>query len=340
MIAASYFEKIEAAKAPSDLFPDADAARSQYRRLARIVHPDKNPDDIHRAEAAFARLSELWTMYSGGHTATSSDSFFTTKRHTFSIQKLYDRGDIANIYHATYDGDNAAAVKIVRNPKHNDFIANEIEALKTLNDVPDKYRNYHLRTIDSFRHRDVSTGKDRRAVVVTWLDGFVSLADIIAAYPAGINARDMAWIARRLFIALDLAHTLDLAHGAVFPEHVMVHPTDHGLVLVDWTHSRSFNEKLTTAVSSYYKDGWYGTAFDKPLDHRLDINQASRTLEALLGEQGARPFRAFFRGCRLASTPIAGQLLEEFDSLLFELWGPRRYRPFEMPQGWRKDPNG
>lgn len=341
MIAAPYFEQIEVAKTPGDLFPDEDAARSQYRRLARIVHPDVNPDDTARAEHAFARLSELWTQYNGG-TATSVDAslVYSTKRHTFFVGDLLDRGSISNVYKVQYKNPDplVAVLKMPRSPKNNDLVANEITTIKTLHEkVPEEYRMYFPKTVDSFRHRDKATNKDRRAIVLEYLDGFASVRDVINAYPQGIDPRDMAWMARRLWVAVDLAHNAGLIHGAVFPEHVMIHPTMHGVVLIDWSYAQEKGEKLKAGVQKYIDDGWYGSNYDKPLDHRLDIRQAAYTLEALLGLKEARPFRAFFNGCRVASAPTAGQLFEEFDELLERLYGKRRYRPFSMPQGWRKE---
>jgi hypothetical protein len=349
VIATSYFERIEAARTPGDLFPEADAARSTYRRLARLVHPDVNPDHKTRAEAAFARLSELWSAFNNGGDPKPKPTtpVYETKRYTFVVNKLLDRGDIANVYGVTYKGslhDSAlytAALKMPRSPKNSDLIANEITALKKLKEgVPEDFRMYHPTTVDSFRHRDASH-KDRRVIVTEYLDGFVSLRDVMRAYPTGIDGRDMAWMARRLWVAMDTAHRAGLSHNAVFPENVMIHPTMHGVVLIDWCYSADTGEKLSAVVQRYKKDGWYGTRYDKPLDHRLDVRQASLTLEALLGPRHlheARPFRAFFNGCRVASAPPAGQLFEEFDELLERLYGRRRYRPFKMPDTWRKEP--
>jgi serine/threonine protein kinase len=349
VIATSYFERIEAARTPGDLFPEADAARSTYRRLARLVHPDVNPDHKTRAEAAFARLSELWSAFNNGGDPKPKpqDPTYVTKRHTFFVKNLIDRGDIANVYAVVWHDDpassilNNAALKMPRSPKNSDLIANEITALKKLKEgVDEDFRMYHPTTVDSFRHRD-SESKDRRVVVTEFLDGFVSLRDVMRAYPTGIDGRDMAWMARRLWVAMDTAHEAGLSHNAVFPENVMIHPTMHGVVLIDWCYSAPMGEKVSAVVQRYKDYEWYGTQYAKPLDHRLDVRQASFTLEALLGPRHlheARPFRAFFKGCRVASAPPAGQLFEEFDELLARLYGRRRYRPFKMPDTWRKEP--
>ena len=345
MIAVQYIEQVESATTPADLFSDPDKARSTYRRLARILHPDTNGGD-NRASEAFEKLASLWDQYNGHTPSTTGPKpaggiVYSTKRRDYAVGGLIARGDISNVYHAIYIDDKgrnrSAALKMPRSPKNNDLIENEVKIVKTLKeDVPEKYQIYHSRTIDTFVHKDATTGKQRRAIILEHLPGFVSLRDVLDAYPEGIGPRHVAWITRRVWIALDTAHEAGIVHGAVFPEHIMIHPTDHGLVLVDWSYAQAKGEKLSAAVSTYKDMGWYGRAIDKPLDHRLDVRQAAHTLEALLGNQNAKPFRAFFNGCRVASAPTAGALYHEFEELLTRVYGERKYVPFEMPKGWKR----
>lgn len=350
MIATPYFEQVESAKTPADLFSDADKARSTYRRLARILHPDKNGNE-QRSVDAFAKLSMFWDEYNGKITRTgaptpgarhpnvATDLVFESKRHTFFVGPLAKRGHYANIYPAEYmDGTihRYGVLKMPRSPKNNDLIENEVKMLKTLKDeVPARYQMFYPTTIDTFVHKDKASGKQRRAIVTNALPGFVSLREVIDAYPQGIHPRHVAWIARRLFPALDIAHEAGVVHGAVFPENVMIHGIDHGVVLIEWGYAQPMKNKLQAAVPQY--QDWYGKSIEHGLDHRLDVRLAAKTLTALLGEQNAKRFRAFFNGCQVASAPTAGQLFSEFDELLTEVYGERKYVQFEMPQGWKRD---
>lgn len=343
MRAEPYVEQIESARTASDLFKDADKARAQYRRLARYVHPDHNAGD-QRFVDAFAKLSEFWAQYNGKAPARGAAKpkglVYETKRGVYVVNDLIDRGDVSNVYRVEYQLDGNikhGALKMPRNPANNDLVINEISALKLLNEeVPEKYRMFHPKTVDSFAHRDKATGKTRRSVILGELEGFVNLRDVMHAYPNGIHPRHVAWIARRLWVAIDTANIAGLVHGAIFPEHVMIHPKMHGVVLVGWGYSQARGEKLKAVVPTYQNKGWYGKSYDKPLDHRLDVRQASHTLEALLGEYDARPFRAFFKGCQVASAPTAGKLYEEFEDLLTQVYGKRTYIPFQMPEGWKR----
>jgi hypothetical protein len=57
---------------------------------------------------------------------------------------------------------------------------------------------------------------------------------------------------------------------------------------------------------------------------------------ALMGERTPQPLRAFLRGCTLPAEPRrphdAWRLLAELDALLDQLYGPRTFRPFTMPE--------
>jgi serine/threonine protein kinase len=350
VIALSYIEQVESAKTPADLFSDAEKARSTYRRLARVLHPDTNGGDP-RAVDAFAKLSDFWAQHNGSAPTPrvagapkTSGIVYQTKRRDYTVGDLIARGDISNVYAVTSPSDDPAStrihtavLKMPRQPKNSDLVENEIRVLKELKDkVPERYHMYHSKTVDSFAHKDPTTGKTRRSIILKDLPGFVSLREVIDAYPLGISGRHVAWIARRLWIAMDTAHEAGIIHGAVLPEHIMIHPTDHGLVLVDWSYARAKGEKLKAAVPFYRNLGWYGSSIDRPLDHRLDVRQAAYTLETLLGTQDARPFRAFFNGCRVASAPTAGTLYQEFEELLTNVYGERKYVPLTMPKGWKR----
>jgi hypothetical protein len=77
------------------------------------------------------------------------------------------------------------------------------------------------------RQDDPRSGIQRRVNLIGRLTGFRSLAVVRTAFPAGIDPRDAAWIWRRLLDAVGAAHRAGVIHGAVLPEHVMIHPAEH-----------------------------------------------------------------------------------------------------------------
>lgn len=74
------------------------------------------------------------------------------------------------------------------------------------------------------------------ALVTRAKSGFVhTLDDALSAYPDGLDPRHAVWIWRRILEVLGFVHASGLVHGAVLPEHVVLHARDHGAALVGWS---------------------------------------------------------------------------------------------------------
>ncbi len=201
------------------------------------------------------------------------------------------------------------------------------------------------RPTGSERQRDPASGAVRHASILDRLDGFVSLADIRRAYPDGLDPRDAAWIWRRLLVALGFAHRAGVIHGAVLPPHVMIHPAEHGLVLIDWCYSVRARSDRIPAIVARYRD-WYPPEVlaRQALGPATDIYLAARCLTDLMGGPAGpgstkspvpRRLAAFADGCALPQPSRrpqdAWRLLGELDDLLERLYGRHRFRPFAMP---------
>jgi hypothetical protein len=295
-----------------------------YRNLVKVVHPDVAPAGRGpAATVAFARLSRLWDERDG--------RLLTTKRATYRVGGVIRKGDIAELY--AVDGD-AALLKLPRRPGDSDLMQAEAHALSTLvRDGDPKFRAYAPRLLESFTHEDADRAR-RTANVIARQRGFVSLAEVHAAYPAGLDARDVAWMWRRLLTGLGWAHRAGLVHGAVLPEHVLIHPGEHGLVLVDWCYSVPAGAAIPALVTKHRGAYPPEVTAKQPATAATDIFMATGlTLRLIRNPPDA--LRRFARGCRYDKPRMRPQdawhLLAEFDELLDDLYGPRRFRPFAMP---------
>lgn len=303
---------IEAAAGPDDLFGDDDAGR-RYRRLARLTHPDACPGDG-RAAAAFARLAGLW------------------QRHQGSRGPLVARGDMANLYRVRQ-----GLLKIVRDPADNDLMRREAVSLGVLRTRAEpRLRAYFPALVEARRRQDPVSRVERHANVLGELPGFVSLAEVADAFGGGVDARDAAWMWRRLLVAIGAAHRAGVIHGAVLPAHVLIHPAEHGLVLVDWCYSVAAPAgRLAAAVGRYRH--WYPAEVlaGRAAGPDLDIWLAARCMTELIGAGMPDRLARFAAGCMLANPGRrprdAWQLLAELDELLDRMYGPRVFRPFAMP---------
>ncbi|WP_238018213.1 lipopolysaccharide kinase InaA family protein [Dactylosporangium sp. AC04546] len=295
-----------------ELFGGDDPAR-QYRRLARLTHPDTAGPGGARA---FARLAELW--HSRG-TIRSPRGRYSTNHRDFE-------GDLANLYRVP-----EGHLKLVRDPSCNDLMAREAKALRRLAERGDpRYLPYVPRLVDSFRHKD--GGVVRRAnVIATTADDLHSLSEI----KEPLDPRDAAWMWRRLLVALGMAHRAGVVHGAVLPEHVLIQPEDHGVILVDWCYSAAEPGERIAAIVPRHRDHYPPEVLAKETPGPFtDLAMAARLMTDLMGDRAPQPLRRFADGCRLASPrqrpDDAWWLLAELDELLHRLYGPRKFRPFTL----------
>ncbi|GAA0933426.1 serine/threonine protein kinase [Virgisporangium aurantiacum] len=308
------------ASSAQDLFGTDHPAR-RYRELARALHPDLAAGAD--ATAAFIRLARLW-----------QDRHGTVIRTRIGEYRLNDRafqGDLADLY----DVGEGEFLKLPRSPVNNDLMEREALALRAMADLGDpRFLPYVPRVVESFLHRDATTGADRRVTVIGTVPGLRSLADVGAAYPGGVDPRDVAWMWRRLLVAIGFAHRAGLVHGAVLPTHVLIEPDEHGLVLVDWCYSATSGERIPALVPDF-TDRYPAEVLKRQSPGPgTDIFMATRCMTDLMGPKAPGPLRSFAAGCALSSLDArpddAWRLLDELDGVLARLYGPRRFRPFRL----------
>ncbi|MEU1590235.1 serine/threonine protein kinase [Micromonospora sp. NPDC005710] len=311
---------VAAARTDAELFGAEKSAR-RYRELVAALHPDRLPTDSGvRAEAidAFIHVTTRWRAR---QTTVLGDYRLGAPAHAGDLADLYDVGD-------------DRLLKLPRRPADNDLMAREAHALRTIAERGDpRYLPYVPRLVDEFRHRDTATGAERRITVLATAPGLHDLDEVRRAYPDGLDARDVAWMWRRLLVVLGLAHRAGVVHGAVLPRHVLIEPDAHGVVLVDWCFSAAVGGTIPAVVPG---DGWNPEEVlrKRPCGPGTDIAMASHCMSWLMGPRAPRELDAFARGCRqrsLSERPDdAWRLLRELDQVLDRLYGPRTFRPFTL----------
>jgi hypothetical protein len=193
---------------------------------------------------------------------------------------------------------------------------------------------------------DTGDGIARLALVYRWRSGFQHTArDIARVYPRGIDARAAVWIWRRVLELLSWVHETGHVHGAVLPEHMLVHPRDHGVVLCGWSCATALgaHERLPAwneaARALYPSDVLAGA----PPSPGTDIAMSARCIATLLGgDPRARdlPGKVPSKLAGLVRSEVDPRpgasgwaLRERVGETAKELFGPPRYEKFEMP-GW------
>ncbi|WP_341718393.1 serine/threonine protein kinase [Micromonospora sp. FIMYZ51] len=313
---------VHTARNDDELF-GADEPERRYRALVAVLHPDRlnwvGPGVRAAATEAFVQVTNRWQARRG-----------TVLRGYRCGRPAYS-GDLADLYDVGAD----RLLKLPRDPRDNDLMTREEDALRRLAERGDpRWLPYVPRLVDSFTHREATSGAERRITVLATAPNLHSLVEVRRAYPDGLDARDVAWMWRRLLVALGLAHRAGVVHGAVLPPHVLIEPQEHGVVLVDWCFSTEPGGVVPALVPDH--QDWYPAEVTdrRPCGPGTDLAMAARCMTWLMGRHAPRELLAFARGCRsrvLRARPDdAWRLLGELDEVLHRLYGPRTFRPFTL----------
>jgi hypothetical protein len=336
---------VGAAVVPSDLFgpithdPAAQrAARRRFRRLSVLIHPDRvDPAYAACAAAAFTHVTDLYRRWQHDASSTNSATAIVLdgSRGSYRFKMRHARGSIADLHHATDSGDAGVVIKVPRNVSSNALIDAERAALTEIaasaEGGNDWLRAYFPQLIDHLTHADPVTGARRQVNVLDSLTtGFVTLAEVRAAYPGGLDPRDWVWMHRRLLRTLAAAHRAGWVHTAVTADNVLIHPERHGVVLAGWSFATVPLATIPSRRDHYPPESATGS----PATPAWDVFMAHQLMLTMLADTAPDRLRAFACGCMQPQPglrPDAVDLLDEFDDLLDTLYGRRRFRPFTMP---------
>jgi len=193
----------------------------------------------------------------------------STRRYL--VKDVRCEGDLTTVCNATYangSGNNNVILKVTRDKADNDLVWNEMGILSFMfppSQAQDGFYKYLPRILDSFETKD-----GRRVNVFAPIDGYVSLEEVLRAYPQGLNFRDVVWMYKRLLVAIGFAHSKGIIHGAILPSHVLIHPIEHGAKLLDWSYALNFAEVVVPKACCHGTAGCKGVGDkhwcdDKPL---------------------------------------------------------------------------
>ena len=283
---------------------------------------------------------------------------------TYQVLERLAVGSVSTVYRCRFvDGRRVEGVfKVARDARGNGLVANEADVLRKLHRGPDASRFApFLPSVEASLDVGGESGAPRRASVLRMheavgsVDELYTLAEVRRHYPAGLDGRDVAWIWRRLLAVLQFVHRCEVTHGAVLPDHVLIEPREHKLILVGWSAAvprgidvwwggapAGLRPKLVPGgyVQWYRRQG----ALRAPPTPPVDVALGARCMVELLGGDpvglefpaSADPaLRRYFGRCVDASVlengPDAGKLLEDFDRLIEAMWGRRTFRPLALP---------
>lgn len=336
---------------PEEVFgvlQDVVALKRRYRELAAVVHPDHNAGRIAEASRAFqalqawysqARLSLEQHLY-GNHTYISA----VTRLNQYTGTTPPLQGDLCDLFPCQVSS-GPVLLKVARSSSTNDLLQAEAQALRRIESelTGQRVRAHFPSLVEHFRLRDTE-GRVHQVNVLRSEVDYVSLEDVLRAYPNGIEAADAAWMFNRMLTALGVIHDLGIVHGAVHPGHVLIRSDDHNGMLIDWCDSVPLGETIKAVSPPYSGDYPPEVSARQAATAATDTYMAAACMVRLLGGNpvaSSLPARvpkaiaALLRACLLPApsrrSGDAWQIFEDFQEILAGLYGPRTFRPFVMP---------
>jgi serine/threonine protein kinase len=233
-------------------------------------------------------------------------------------------------------------VKIAKQEYFNDLIEMDASVLSRIHpekvDVRTKLWKYYPTSYGSV----LVEGK--QAHILEPIPGCVTLADVLKAYPDGIDYRDMAWMFKRILVGIWYAHRRGIIHGAILPPHILLTLGDHGGRIIDWSYSTSPQVKVPAMVTDY--EDYYPPEVmnSEPSRESTDLYMLTKCVQALLGadlktkefpDSVPDPIRGILGLCLNDSAymrPVdASDVHDTFDKLMKEAVGKSTFRHFELP---------
>lgn len=265
-------------------------------------------------------------------------------------------GEFCDVYYGSrVDPLEVVAVKLAQENDAASLLAlrQECEALSALGSSKAQGHHYFTRFLPQIvvpAHPNNVTGPEGyvgTANVFRWRVGFqYTYEDIQRAYPGGVDGRTAVWLWKRMLDVLGFVHESGFVHGSVTPQHILVHPRDHGSVFCGWSRVVRIGEPLkfrSTEYEMYYPQGiWEG----EKATPEADIIMSARSLFCVLGGdvlKGTLPDEVHPRLAELIYCHASGNrsssgfyhkawdLLMEIDRAAKIVYGGSKFHPFVMP---------
>ncbi|BCM93928.1 hypothetical protein IAD21_05823 [Abditibacteriota bacterium] len=287
----------------------------QVRNLTRSCHPDNAlSQDKNLATDVFQSLStwegiarqkiESGTYGDRKSVGAAAPPYtpveFKVRGKTLTLTSLIAEGVFASVHQAEYDNDaeHSIFVKYTRDVSDNDLLEREFSVLKSFH-LPEadpdaeaffaRQRAYVPYPISSFSILDEIKTK-HRANLLRVPKGPCYTVETLRKekFPGGIEPRHVWWIFRRLLLTLWMSHLKGYIHGGVTPDHVLIFPEEHGIVLLDWTCAAKVGEEYVPAINPEYQEYYPPELLRKEVAApSADIFMAASTALYMLGSNPA-----------------------------------------------------
>jgi len=253
---------------------------------------------------------------------------------TYVIEGRLADGDSSSVYRARWVSrlGEAVVIKVLAVPGDADLLAREWDVLRGLQASQIQGSAHFVTRLPVPVARGlVETDEARIATVYGWKSGFVhTLEQVGEQWPDGVKGEVQVWLLKRLLELLGFVHRAGVVHGAVTPAHVLVHPRDHGAMLVGWTAAQTASRPVPLGPRPRRWEALYeGATLASPT---LDIQMACRCAAAM-GPTSPGPVADVIAAGARGQEADAWALAEQLTAASRRQHGPAGYHPLAMP-GW------
>jgi hypothetical protein len=145
-------------------------------------------------------------------------------------------------------------VKLAREPADGAALLREDAVLQALQELSMPGAAYFTRRLPLPVGTGLAEGLadgGRQALVLRHPPGFWgSLLDLQHANPHGIDPRHAVWLWRRMLEVLAFVHDAGWTHRDLSPAHALVHPRDHGVLIVGWSRAQQASGPAQAAAAA------------------------------------------------------------------------------------------
>lgn len=264
---------------------------------------------------------------------------------TYLVFGQLGRGDSADVYFGRWVRrlGELVVIKILRCAADRDLLDREQAILQHLCESQARGTDHFASLIPEPIARGPVRFHDRERFVSVfrWRSGFLhTVEEVMQVHSQGVEPGVAVWALKRILEVLHWTHQSGHLHSAVLPPHVLIHPRNHGALLIGWSAALKSHAAAGTphvAVSRAWKD-WY---FDSRRASRTgDIAMAARCALKMAGASSftaagtiPNPLAELFVSAARGEHADAWKLREQITERSLEALGPPAYCPLSMP-GW------
>lgn len=167
-------------------------------------------------------------------------------------------------------------------------------------------RNEFLRHMTAEPIAFESCADGRSVGIYRWRPGFsFTFLDAKQQYPQGVDPRAAVWMWNRILDQLKCLEAIGWSHQAIGPEHLLLHPRDHGVALCGWSE----------AVRA----------------EGNDLGRSGTAIASLLGANAPKALREMARHAAAFDDATAAK--EELRRISEAAFGPPRFHTFTLTGG-------